>query len=246
MEDQIISLTLANIPVRLRLRHGFDRRLFEGFLTYAVPVDAPVISVSQAHLDACRALYPAEMSDILLEYNELPGCISEYLLRRDCCVFHGVAFLWRGRAYLFTAPSGTGKSTQYVLWKEILGDDMRIINGDKPILRLEQDGTIWVHPSPWQGKEDMGRQECGKLGGVILLEQGTENAVCPISAAEAVVPLFLQFQFHAESEESVRRVCQLESRMLEQVPVWRMVNRGDTDSARQCIHTIIRFEEDQK
>lgn len=246
MEEQIIPLRLAKIPLRLKLSHGLDRRLYRGFIDPEAADGTPVVSVSQADLDARRDLYPAEMSEMLLEYNELPGRVSEFLLEHGCCLFHGAAFLWRGKVYIFTAPSGTGKSTQYILWKEQLGDEMRILNGDKPILRQEDDGKLWVYPSPWQGKENMGSMLCGPLGGVIVLQQGVVNSVKQLSPAEAVVPLYLQFLFPGETADSVRRVCAMESRLIDQVPVWRMVNRGDQESAKLCINTILKFEEDRK
>lgn len=246
MEEQIIPLRLAKIPLRLKLSHGLDKRLYEGFIDPDAAEGTPAVWVSQADLEARRDLYPAGMSDMLLEYNELPGRVSEYLLEHDCCLFHGAAFLWREKAYIFTAPSGTGKSTQYVLWKEQLGEEMQILNGDKPILRLEADGRLWVYPSPWQGKENMGSMRCAPLGGVIVLQQGVVNSVRRLRPVEAVAPLYLQFLFPGETEETVRRVCALESCLIDQVPVWHMVNRGDVDSAKLCINTMLQFEEDRK
>lgn len=243
MDEQIISLTLAKEPVRLRLRYRLDQRFFDGFLDPAVPADTPVVEVSGEQIASRRALYPADFSDALLEYNELPARVSDHLLTRGCCVFHGAAFFWRGKVYIFTAPSGTGKSTQYVLWKELLGEQICILNGDKPIVRLEEDGTVGVYSSPWRGKEGMGSLRSGPLGGIILLRRGSANEVECLSPARSAAAVFSQFLFSAETEESVRQVSRLESRMLGSAPVWRLTNRGDTASAALCIDTILNFEE---
>lgn len=243
MQEQIIPLVLAKERVRLHLRCGVGLDMFRGFLDPDPSAPGRTVKVPQEQIVSRRAAYPAEYTDALVEFNEIPGCVSSAILDRGCCLFHGAAFLWRGRAYIFTAPSGTGKSTQYVLWKELLGDGIRIINGDKPLLRLESDGTVWVHPSPWKGKEHMGSMCSGPLGGIFLLEQGSANAVAALKPAQSAVPLFCQFLFDAGTAESVHQVCRLESRILETVPVWRLVNRGDADSARLGMETIIRYEE---
>lgn len=246
MEEQIISLKLAGEPLRLRLRHGMPPKFFEGFLDPSVPADTPAVEVPPERIEAVRALYPGDFSEALLECNELPAFVSDQLLPVGCCVFHGAAFAWRGKVYIFTAPSGTGKSTQYVLWKELLGDALQIINGDKPVLRLGADGTVSVHPSPWRGKERMGSLRSGPLGGIILLEQGSVNTVKSLTPAESAAALFTQFVFTAGTAASVHQVCRLESCMLSTVPVWRLTNRGDTDSARLCMETIVRYEEERK
>lgn len=62
--------------------------------------------------------------------------IAEILPEYHRFLMHGVVVSWKDRGYMFTAPSGTGKSTHAVLWKKYLGDDVEIINGDKPILNI--------------------------------------------------------------------------------------------------------------
>ena len=69
-----------------------------------------------------------------------------------------------------------------------------MLNGDKPILEFREQ-EIWVHPSPWKGKENMGQMLSAPLGGIILLEQSTENVWRSVSINDAVMPLFFQFVF---------------------------------------------------
>ena len=52
-------------------------------------------------------------------------------------VFHSSALAVDGKAYLFTAPSGTGKSTHISLWQQRFGNSVQIVNGDKPIMRFK-------------------------------------------------------------------------------------------------------------
>ena len=106
------------------------------------------------------------------------------LMRRDRIVFHGAAFRWHQRAWLFSAPSGTGKTTQLKNWQRLFGGEMEIMNGDKPILELCADGHVLVRPYPWKGKEGLGRDDItAPLGGIILLRQDRENRIARATPA---------------------------------------------------------------
>ena len=65
--------------------------------------------------------------------------IAEQMPQRNRFLMHGAVLSWRGKGYMFTAPSGTGKSTHLALWKKYLGDEVEIVNGDKPLLSVEGD-----------------------------------------------------------------------------------------------------------
>ena len=187
-----------------------------------------------------RMMYPGP--EAYTEYMALCVQASDALLPHRRCVFHGTAFIWRGRAWIFTAPSGTGKTTQYILWKSLYGEQIQMLNGDKPILAWAEDGQIWVYPSPWTGKEGMGRGEAAPLGGGIYLAQGRENTIAPLAPAQAAAPLFCQFLFSAATAAAVEQACALEEQLLATVPVWLLVNRGDEASARLTHDTILQWE----
>ena len=97
-----------------------------------------------------------------------------------------------------------------------------------------------MHPSPWRGKENMGSMRSAPLGGIIMLKQGQENAMRRVEPQEAVAELFMQFLFTRSTPLDVRRVCALEERLLQTVPVWQLVNRGDEASARLCHDTLAK------
>ena len=238
-----IILTLADIPVACRLLCDGTAAHFARFGQTPDRVPVSCVGMSREELEAARRYYPPEFEDARLEFSELPARFSDVLLPHKRCVFHGTAFLFDGKAYIFTAPSGTGKTTQYVLWKLLLGKRIQMLNGDKPILEDREDG-IWVRPSPWTGKEGMGTPQSAPLGGLILLEQGRENRVERLSVRQAAVPIFSQFLFTAETEDLVRQTAALAGRLLQQTPVWKLTNRGDEASARLGSREILGIEEE--
>lgn len=66
--------------------------------------------------------------------------LVEELAFYDVFLMHGSAIAVDGKSFLFTAKSGTGKSTHTRLWREYLADRVIMINDDKPLLRIESAG----------------------------------------------------------------------------------------------------------
>jgi len=117
--------------------------------------------------------------------------IAEKLPLFGRCVFHGAVITMNDDGYLFTAASGTGKSTHILLWKEYLGKYVDIVNGDKPILNVTEDAVI-AYGTPWCGKEDWQKKRKASLKGICIIERGTENSICRLTAKEAILPLYKQ------------------------------------------------------
>ena len=230
-----IGIELAEIPIEIVLQYLDALPTFSSFRTERQPLVS--VAVSPEEVLSARGRYELGSSDPYIEYMELSSKISDALLPLNRVLFHGTAFQWHGKAWILTAPSGTGKTTQYVLWKECFGEDVQIINGDKPVLRLT-DGKPVVFPSPWNGKESMGQKISAPLGGVILLRKSHENRIRRLTAQEAAGPLFVQFLFSRRTKQDVSAVAKLDESLLNQIPVWLLDNRGDPASARLCHDTL--------
>lgn len=166
---------------------------------------------------------------------------GDALMKENRAVFHGASFLWRNRAYLFSAPSGTGKTTQLRLWKSLYGSEMEILNGDKPILEVCQTGEILVHPSPWKGKENLGRDDIiAPLGGIIILRQDGQNSIVRVPPSEAAGKLFGRLYAAFSTEDDVLRAGRIMDHVFSRIPVWLLSNRGDEASAKLTYETLVR------
>ncbi len=121
------------------------------------------------------------------------------LYRKLCCeiaekeiiLMHGCAIATGGKAYIFTAPSGTGKTTHARLWLQLLGDKAFVLNGDKPLIDMKTDVPT-VYGTPWDGKEHLSRNTQLPLGGIVLIEQSKSNSIEPISSDDALKILLSQ------------------------------------------------------
>jgi len=160
------------------------------------------------------------------EINQVLQQLSLQLLDRfDGIVLHSAALVYRGKAYLFTAPPGTGKSTHALLWKEKLKEQVQILNGDKPLLRL-RNGGITVYGSPWQGKERLGYNGSAPLGGIYLLRRGNVNRTAPMDPIEALAEL-LSATVYPPDATGIHKLVSLFSRLTQQIPVRILYCRPD-------------------
>lgn len=171
-------------------------------------------------------------------------CIHEKLSVRMAAfgrfLMHGAVIACRGRGYMFTAPSGTGKSTHIRLWQEHLGASVEVVNGDKPFLSVEPAGGVRVWGTPWAGKERWQKNTGVPLCGLCLLERGTENTIERIAPESALAPLFAQ-TFHAENGETEWQTLGFLDALLRAVPVYRLACDMSEDAVR-CSYEALTGE----
>lgn len=109
------------------------------------------------------------------------------LLRYGRLVLHASAVLYEGRAYLFTAPSGGGKSTQAAIWERTL--HAQVMNGDKVV--LHDDGTeLIAYGSPIAGSSGIYRNLRAPVAAIVQLEKGTENAARLLTVQESCLLVY--------------------------------------------------------
>lgn len=97
-------------------------------------------------------------------------------------ILHASFVNWKGKGILFTAPSGTGKSTQADLWKKFRGAE--IINGDKAIIR-NIDGEFFACGLPYSGSSKYYENEVLPLHAVVYLGQSTKTTIRHLTGSEA-------------------------------------------------------------
>ena len=238
--EQVYRAEYAGHPVRYAFLNPSTRQHFKFWLR---PVDGEEYDIKATPELVARTLahMPEENPEYYAEYKSLILPTSAFLQQYCCSLFHAVAFLRHGRAWLLTAPSGTGKTTQFLNWRKLHPAEITMICGDMPVLELCDDGSVMVHSSCWNGKEGVGSFQSAPLGGLVLLEQGKENRIVPLDARQAIPALFEQFVSTYETEEQIRTVCALMDAMLSRYPAWKYINLGD-DASTELLRAAIAKE----
>ena len=173
-----------------------DAALPEGGGTNAEPVvhaDA-VISVTEDEIAAEQRRAEADGQNFSAGYCEITAIfrkIAAFLPRTGRFLMRGSAVALDGEAYIFTAPSGTGKSTHTSFWRSEFGERAVMVNDDKPFIRIDG-GKAFVSGNPWNGKHRLGCNAEFPLKAVCVLSRGAENTVRPLDPAEAFPTLLRQ------------------------------------------------------
>ena len=169
------------------------------------------------------------------QYMGTGAYFSRELLKHNGTYLHSSAVLLDGKAYLFSANSGTGKSTHTEKWCRLFG--AKYLNDDKPALRLV-DGVWMAYGTPWSGKHDLSSPEGAPIGGIVLLKRGEENVMRPVSPADAV-PYVMSQSLWRLSKEQMQSQLMLIDKLMRSVPIWELTCRNDDDAAILS-HRVLR------
>ena len=175
-----------------------------------------------------------QFPDPFLERAAIQRQFAEFLLDRDILLVHGSTVAVDGRAYLFTARSGTGKSTHTRLWREVFGSRAVMVNDDKPFLKIGSTAVI-AHGSPWSGKHGLDSHISVPLQGICLLERGSENVVRPAAASE-LRELLRGFRPRTDAQANLYDA--LLTQLTESVPLWHMDCNKEPEAAEIAYRTM--------
>lgn len=181
-----------------------------------------------------------KMSAYSYEQSALYRKLAERLLEYDTLLFHGSAISVDGEAYLFTAASGTGKSTHTSLWRQVFGERAVMVNDDKPLLRMI-DGKVYVCGTPWNGKHGLGAKMTVPLKGLCILNRAKENSIRPVQLPE-VLPLLMQQSFRPRNPAAVHRVLELLSKLSASTGLYSLGCNMDPEAATVAYQGMNRKE----
>ena len=169
-----------------------------------------------------------DLSSLLRRFDLAPFLSMETaLLEHDCFQLHASVIDWQGKGILFSAPSGTGKSTQAALWNKYAGAE--IINGDRAMVRREGDGYR-VYGSPYAGTSGIFTNRSVPLRAIVVLSQGAENQVERMRATTAFSRIYSESTVPSWNENFVDRFSTLLVDLVERIPVYHLSCRPDADA----------------
>ncbi len=175
-------------------------------------------------------------SDSYLEELAVYRKIAEKMPEYDTFLFHGSVIAVDGAGYLFTAKSGTGKSTHTKLWRELLGSRAVMVNDDKPLIHVDEH-SVTVFGTPYNGKHRLGNPIAVPLNAVCILERAQENHIRIITKEEAY-PMLLQQSYRPHHSAALVKTLTLIDKTAEQIPLYKLGCNMDISAAEIAYHTM--------
>lgn len=165
---------------------------------------------------------------------ELMG-LEALLLRFSGLILHASLIDCKGTGIAFSAPSGTGKSTQARLWQEFR--NAQILNGDRAGLRKTESGWM-AYGLPFAGSSGIYRNESVPLRAIVLLRQAKENTIRKVSAKEAFFSLLPEVNARRWDADFMRRAMDILEKMIQEVLVYLLSCLPDEDAVELLYSTL--------
>lgn len=211
IEGDIVSEGIVSVK-KTSIGFVYDIRIQPGAKPYAwfIPID-------ENHYEV-RCL---KGSDKYIEYSknllEIVN-IEQILNKFNAFILHSSVINWRDKGILFSAPSGTGKSTQADLWEKYEGAE--IINGDKAGIR-KMNGKWMVYGLPIAGTSGIYKNKKAEISHIIVLKQGKENKLTKLSPREAFIKLYSETLVHTWDKVFQENIINMIIDVVKSVPIYQ-------------------------
>ena len=212
------TFLFADIPIEITHETSQLTKFCIEYLTDQPPRHVLTITKEDIQNEKARSEYP--YSDGYFERLSAYRKVCETLIDDHIILFHSSAIMVDGKAYLFTAPSGTGKSTHARLWREMLGKKARMINDDKPLIHVGN-GICTVYGTPYDGKEHLSTNTHAPVAGICILSQAKENRIHRVSARDAL-PTLLSQTYRPQNAALTAKLLPLVITLSSDVPIYRL------------------------
>ena len=229
----MIAIAVAGLCIGLNTKNEYIAQRCSRFLTRSDPVFTVSVTREQIEREQQLGKCSADRAEFVCYHRE----IAENLLQYNRFVLHGAAIQTKGLAYIFTAKSGTGKSTHILLWRKRFGEAVRIVNGDKPILWKRED--LWyVCGTPWCGKEGWTSIDCVPVDGLCFLERAETNTIRRAQKNEITGRVFHQL-YLPKNNTAIRKMFVLIEDFLKSTSCWIMKCNTEIDAAETAYNAMI-------
>ena len=231
------SIRLANRVIGISAIYDSTRNFCNDYLTEDLPELTVTVTQADVEYERNKSIREAQMegiayqnfSDSYLETLAVYRKIADEMLSLDTLLYHGSAIAVDGQCYLFTATSGTGKSTHTRLWRETFGERAVMVNDDKPLLSIT-DAGVFACGTPWNGKHFLGNNVVLPLKAICILQRGEENRIHPITATEAL-PMLLQQSYRPSGVQAMVKYMDLVDKLAKGVSFYLLQCNMDPQAA---------------
>lgn len=227
----------AENPRVLRLADGYciERRLL-------APEPCTCLVIRDADpLHVTGWIYPEAADCFRSLDNLLDAANLEHMLTALGAVSLHSSFITHcGQAILFSAPSGTGKSTQAALWEQYAHAEQ--INGDRSVIRCV-DGVWTAFGFPFAGSSGIYKNKSAPIRAIVVLRQAKDNTIKRLGASEAFRLLYSETAIQRWNTQGHAAAVDLLIRLSAAVPVYRLCCTPDARAVALLQQTLSSQED---
>ncbi len=219
--------SFAEVNFLVEYKYRYTEELFKPYKVSENPSATITLTDSDYEFERQRSSAPIEYLENLAILRKI---IVILLTEHKAVLFHGSAIKCGENGFLFTAPSGTGKSTHTRLLKEYLGEKVSYINDDKPILKVGSNG-VTIYGSAWNGKHWLGENTSAPLKAICVIKRAENNSIEKLDKALAVRTLLEQTVGYANKEQAIK-LLEVISGIVDSVDFYTLYCNKDISAAK--------------
>ena len=183
-----------------------------------------IINIRESQIERLPVIdYPDSYLENLAVYRKIVTKMLDF----NTFLMHGSVVAVGDKAWLFTAPSGTGKTTHINLWLNNIPGSY-VVNGDKPLIHVGEECT--VYGTPWAGKEGMNRNIGVKLCGIVVLNRGAENHIEKVHMTQ-ILPVLIQQSYRPKDKVGLEKTLSLLSCLGKKIPMYQLYCNMDPEAS---------------
>ncbi len=209
---------IADLNIGIENHREFTKQYMKEYLTDETHFDFSV-SVNDEMIAYENSIAVEKAPEQYCELTAILRVICKKVVERYNGFFlHCSCLEYKGEAIVFTAKSGTGKSTHTRLWREMLKDEVTMINDDKPIVRLI-DGTFYIYGTPWNGKHSLSNNIKAPIKAIYYLHQADQNRVTACDPISSISKVLSQTVL-PDDKASMENLLSMTEKLVSTIPVF--------------------------
>lgn len=229
----MFNLKIADHVFCINNKYDFIKKMCSNYITSESSNE--IISVTDTEIKA-ENTENLNFKNDYLETLAVYRKICEKLVEDNIILFHCSAIMINNSAILFTAPSGTGKSTHTRMWQECFGERVTVINDDKPLIKINDIEAV-IYGTPWCGKHGIETNTSAKIKAVVILEQSEVNSIKPISFFDAY-PTILNQTYRPNDADKMRKVLSMINGFIKNVTIYKLGCNISHEAAETAYNAI--------
>lgn len=180
---------IADLVTEFEPKHSHLKKLAKPFEYFGDRKTDITVSLSDEYINSMlKKMVPGTTIGVAEEF-----CYAESfcrsVIKHSAMLIHSSAIEYNGNAYLFSALSGVGKSTHTALWRKAFGNAVKMINDDKPVVRISG-GKAVTYGTPFDGGSKIANNISAPLGAVVFIERGEKNSIRKAETSEIIKNLY--------------------------------------------------------
>lgn len=231
---------IADLTVDINFRGELLKRRSEKYkIEYDKSTAADiVIDISPDEINKRVENSKANLDYDSFEYMMTGTSFYRSLIKFGGFMLHASAVALDNKAYLFSAPCGTGKSTHTALWEEYFKSrGAYVINDDKPAIRIGENDEFFVYGTPWSGKSDKNVNSRVPLGAICFLERSEINCIEKLGVFDSIQKLVWQ-TIRPSEKEDLSALLSLQDKLIQKYGIYKMGCKIDYDAVELAYKTM--------